>query len=243
MIIPVYNEARTLERCVRRILDTPPPVGPDGGALERVIVLVDDGSTDGSREAAGALGTAHAEIDVVLHRGNRGKGAAVATGLARALERGADVLLIHDADLEYDPADHAAAVAPILRGDADAVIGSRYAAPTRRVTRFWHRTANRGLTLISNMLSGLDLTDMECCTKVFTREVAERLAITETSFALEPELVANLARLRLEDGQGLRRLRIWEVPVSYDFRSAGEGKKITWRDGLDALRAMLKHNL
>lgn len=241
VLIPVYNEAATLEAAVQRVLHAPPPKHADGSDIDRVLLLVDDGSTDGSGPIVDALAETREQIITARHPSNRGKGAAVATGLAAALDAGADLVLIHDADMEYDPADHADAVAPIIAGDADAVIGSRYAGASRRVTRFWHRLANRSLTLLSNALSGLDLTDMECCTKVFTREVAAKLEITEPRFAVEPQLIAQLARMRV--GEANERARVWEVPVSYAYRSHAEGKKITWRDGVSAVRAIVKHNL
>ncbi len=241
VLIPVFNESATLEAAVRRVLDAPLPQHAEGPAIDRVLLLVDDGSTDGSGPIVDALAADHPEVVVTRHPQNRGKGAAVATGLRAALDQGADLVLIHDADMEYDPADHAGAVAPIIAGDADAVIGSRYAGANRRVTRFWHRLANRSLTFLSNALSGLDLTDMECCTKVFTREVAAQFRITEPRFAVEPQLIAQLARMRVGD-EG-RRARVWEVPVSYAYRSHAEGKKITWRDGISAVRAIVRHNL
>lgn len=237
VVIPVYNERATLAEIVARVERAGPPLLPSGEACPRVIVLVDDASSDGSadvvRELAGREGVAAA-----FHERNRGKGAAIRFGLARAAELGCDVVLIQDADLEYDPADHAALLRPILDGRADAVIGSRFLGQTHRVLYFWHSVANRGLTLLSNMLTNLNLTDVECCLKAFRADLSLRL--TEDRFGIEPELIAKLARARRPDGT---RARIYEVPVSYSGRTYAEGKKITWRDGVSAVRAILKHAL
>lgn len=247
VIIPVYNERGLLMRGLRRLLDTPPARGPDG-ALERRIVIVDDGSTDGTRELVDQLRLHPPEpgVQAVLHARNLGKGAAVRSGFAAALGslNPADVVLIHDADLEYDPADHPRLLAPILDGRADAVLGSRFLGETHRVLYFWHSVANRGLTLLSNALTNLNLTDIECCSKAFTRRVAEKIRIEEDRFGVEPELVAKLAKMRLPEGGPpayARHVRVYEVGVTYAGRTYDEGKKITWRDGVSALACIVKY--
>ena len=253
ILIPIYNEAPVLERSVERVRATTPPAGPGGEPMDRTIVLIDDGSTDGSAEIARRLAQRDG-IDCVLRQRNAGKGRAIADGLAAALERGTDAAIIQDADLEYDPADHARVLEPIVTGQADAVIGSRFIGQTHRVLYYWHSVGNRALTTLSNMLSNLNLTDMECGTKAFSRPVLDRLRITEPRFGVEPEIVAKLARMRLPDetpnetsdetsSGRVRPLRIYEVPVRYAGRTYAEGKKIGWRDGLEALRCIAQHNL
>ncbi|MEM9065463.1 MAG: glycosyltransferase family 2 protein [Planctomycetota bacterium] len=242
IVIPVYNEEPTLAEMFRRLEDAGDPRVPTGGYAERFFVLVDDGSTDTSKEIIRTLAT-NERVAAVYHKHNMGKGAAVASGFRTALQHGADAVLIHDADLEYDPCDHADVLAPILDGRADAVIGSRFIGRTHRVLYFWHYAANRLLTLISNVLTNLNLSDIECCSKAFTREVAQRLDIKERAFGVEPELVARCARMKIPDGDAQRPLRIFEVAVSYSGRTYAEGKKITWRDGLSAIRCILTYSL
>jgi glycosyltransferase involved in cell wall biosynthesis len=246
VVIPVYNEVRWLAVAVSRVLEVPPPRagrGMEGDALcERSIVLVDDGSTDGTDRIVKELGEKPG-IHAISHGVNRGKGAALRTGIGAALERGADVVIIHDADMEYDPWDHETALRPILDGRADAVIGSRFIGQTHRVLYFWHSIANRMITTFSNMLTNLNLTDIECCTKAATRDVMKRVTIEDDRFGVEPELVAKLAAMRLPSAEGERPLRIYEVPVSYAGRTYAEGKKIGWRDGVRALVAIVKYNL
>lgn len=240
LLVPVYNEERTLEQSVRRVLATELPPG----VTRRTIVLVDDGSADATPRLIALLkADAGSQLHAICHERNQGKGAAVRTALTAAIELGADLLLIHDADLEYDPVDHEAVLRPILDGRADAVIGSRFLGQTHRVLYYWHRVANLAITQFSNMMTNLNLTDIECCFKAFSRPVLERLKITENRFGVEPELVARLARMRIEDAGRTRPLRIFEVPVSYAGRTYEEGKKIGWRDGVSALRAIVKHNL
>lgn len=240
VVIPVYNERGTLSLLVDRLMATPPPAEPgSGGRCARVVVLVDDGSEDGSGDLVRELGSREG-FAFAVHEQNRGKGAALSTGLARALELGADVAIVQDADLEYDPAEHEAVLRPILDGRADAVIGSRFLGQTHRVLYYWHYVANRAITMFSNMLTNLNLTDVECCFKAFRREVLEQLRIEEPRFGVEPELVAKLSRMRLP---GTGALRVYEVPVSYSGRTYAEGKKITWRDGLSALRCIVKYNV
>lgn len=250
VVMPVYNEAGLLARSVDRVTATPAPLipGQAGRRCERVIILVDDGSTDGSRDLVRDLGQREGVVAVLADR-NRGKGAAIRLGLAEAVKHNADLAIIQDADLEYDPADHAAVLAPILDGRADAVIGTRFMGQTHRVLYYWHQLANRVISTLSNMLSNLNLSDIECGFKAFSRPVLDRLDLTEDRFGVEPEIVARLARMRLPDeaaapGSGrIRALRIYEVPVSYSGRTYAEGKKIGWRDGFEALWCIVRHNL
>ena len=223
VIVPVFDEAPTVDAAVEAILAAPLPEG-----VERRVLCIDDGSRDGSGEILQRLMNRHDNVDLVRHTENRGKGAAIATGLAHA---SGDIVMIHDADLEYDPADHVAVLEPILDGRADVVIGSRFLGQTHRVLYYWHFVANRFITLCSNLVTNLNLTDIECCTKAFRREVATHLTLREHRFGIEPEMVARFAKMRLEG----RRLRIYEVPVSYSGRTYQEGKKIGWRDGVRAL--------
>ncbi|MBY0308926.1 MAG: glycosyltransferase family 2 protein [Phycisphaerales bacterium] len=256
LLVPVYNEERALEHSVRRALRSPLPPG----VTRRTLVLIDDGSADSTPRI---LATLKAEPDSgphlhpIRHQANRGKGAAVRTALAAAIEIGADLLLVHDADLEYDPADHPRVLAPLIDGRADAVIGSRFLGDTHRVLYFWHSVANKVITTLSNVFTNLNLTDIECCSKAFTRQVALQLTLEEDRFGIEPELVAKLARVRLaapltpgapatpgsQPPSAARLPRIYEVAVSYAGRTYAEGKKITWKDGLAALGCILKYNL
>jgi len=259
VVIPVFNEARWIRAAVDRIEAVRPPFMGRGqqGAMrcERVLVLVDDGSTDGSAEIVKDLGQ-RPTVKSLSHSSNRGKGAALRTGIAGALREGADVVIIHDADLEYDPDDHEAMLRPILDGRADAVIGSRFLGQAHRVLYYWHAVANRFITTFSNMLTNLNLTDIECCLKAFRREVLEALTIEEDRFSVEPELIAKLAALKLRapanpNGPATTAsaptapvpARIYEVPVSYAGRTYADGKKITWPDGLRAVATITKYNL
>ena len=244
VVIPVYNERDTLPTLLERLERTTPPRRPDTGEpLARVIVLVDDGSTDGTRELVRSF-EGRTGVDVRLHDRNRGKGAALRTGFARAIELNADVVIVQDGDLEYDPADHGVVLAPILDGRADAVIGSRFIGQTHRVLYYWHAVANGVITTLSNMLTNLNLTDVECCFEAFRREIVQGLRLKENRFGIEPELVAKVARARVEEPPGRSRAaRIYEVAVSYAGRTYAEGKKITWRDAVSALRCILKYNL
>lgn len=240
VVVPVYNEIATIREAIAALRAASLPAG-----LEREIIAVDDGSTDGSAQALLELAEASGESgDLVVVRlpRNMGKGAALRAGLERSI---GDIVLIHDADLEYDPRDHAEALGPILSGRADAVIGTRFrGGPAQRTLYFWHSVANHLLTLFSNAVTNLNLTDIECCLKVFTREVASRLDLRERGFGVEPEIVAKLARMRLDNGpRGWRRLRIYEVAVSYSGRTYAEGKKIRWTDGLWAVWCVLRYGL
>lgn len=225
IIIPVYNEKATLEEIVRRVQASSPDV-------DKQIILVDDCSTDGSRDIAERLASERSNIKLVKHDRNQGKGAALRTGLGSA---DGEIVLIQDADLEYDPAEYPRLIAPITAGNADVVFGSRFiGGDAHRVLYFWHSVANRFITLLSNCFTNLNLTDIECCYKVFTRDVAKQLTIEENGFGIEPELTARVAKLRC---------RVYEVGVSYAGRTYEQGKKITWEDGVWALVCIVKYNL
>lgn len=248
--MPVFNEVKLVERALDRIVACAAPKDAAGNALDRVIVIVDDGSTDGTAEIVKRLGEharAGVEICAELSSPNRGKGAAIRRGIDTALDRQADIVLIHDADLEYDPMDHVAMLAPILDGRADAVIGSRFLGQTHRVLYFWHSLANRAITTLSNIFTNLNLSDIECCLKAFSRDVAHAIDLREDRFGIEPEIVAQLAGMTIEDDSGgtktERKLRIFEVPVTYSGRTYSEGKKIRWQDGIEAVAVIVKRNL
>jgi len=228
IVIPVYNEAPTLQALVERVL------AADTLGLAREVVLVDDGSADGSGGVARDLARAHATIRVLAHHRNRGKGAALRTGLAAAT---GDLVLIQDADLEYDPADYPALLAPLVAGQADVIYGSRFHPEARPVTPHpGQRLANRVLTALSNACTGLRLTDMETGYKVLRRDLVDRLRLREDRFGVEPELTAKLARLR-------PRPRVVEVPIRFEGRGRQAGKKIGWRDGLRAIYCIARYNL
>jgi len=228
VIVPAYNERPTVEQLLARVAAAPLPEG-----MEREIVVVDDGSTDGTRELLAELAGRGepAPFRLVLHEENRGKGAAVRTGLAAGT---GDVLLIQDADLEYDPREYPRLLGPILEGEADVVFGSRFLGGPHRVLFFWHYLGNRFLTTLSNMLTDLNLSDMETCYKVFRREVLDGVELRSNRFGIEPELTAKVAR---------RGARIFEVPISYRGRTYAEGKKIGWKDGVAAIWSILRYNL
>ena len=223
IVIPCYNEVATLEQVIDSVLGVL--------AAEKEVIIVDDGSTDGTAELI--RNKLESRVDrVIFHDRNQGKGAALRSGFAVAT---GDVILVQDADLEYDPRDYARLLAPILEGRADVVFGSRFiGGESHRVFFFWHSVVNRALTLLSNMLTDLNLTDMEVCYKVFRREVLQQIEIEEDGFGFEPEITAKVARLGC---------RIYEVGVSYAGRTYSEGKKIGWRDGLRAMWCILKYNL
>ena len=223
VVMPVYNEERTLEEIVRAVLATP---------FEKELILVDDASADRSREIMERLASEHEEIRCLRHERNQGKGAALRTGFAEAT---GDIVLIQDADLEYDPNDYQVLLAPIQEGKADVVFGSRFVGGRyARVHLYWHYLGNRGLTFFSNLFTNLNLTDMETCYKVFRRDVAQQLDIRSKSFAVEPEITAKVARLKA---------RVYEVPISYSGRDYSEGKKIGLKDAFVALWAIVRWGL
>ncbi len=228
VVIPVFNEMRTLEQVIKRVQAAP---------VEKEIILVDDYSNDGSRELVQSLAE-QPNVRAVLHDYNQGKGAALRSGFAAAT---GDVVLIQDADLEYDPNDYPKLLGPIVANDADVVYGSRFAGgETHRVLYFWHSMGNRFLTLLSNMMTNLNLTDMEVCYKVFRREIIQSIDLKENRFGFEPEVTARLARFRKPDGSPLK---IFEVGISYAGRTYEEGKKIGWRDGVRAIWCIIRYNL
>ena len=230
IVIPVYNENATLAKIVERVCSV------DTG-FERELILVDDGSTDGTRALYPELQQRWSaeRLEVILQPENRGKGAALRAGFAKTT---GDIILIQDADLEYDPHDYPALLAPILAGKADVVYGSRFAGgEAHRVHLFWHMLGNQFLTLLSNMLTNLNLTDMETCYKVFKAEVIKSLNLQANRFDFEPEITAKIAR-RQPSG---KRWRIFEVGISYAGRDYEEGKKITWRDGCQAIWTIVKY--
>jgi glycosyltransferase involved in cell wall biosynthesis len=217
VVIPVYNEVRTIEEVVARVRAIP---------LEKEILIVDDGSTDGTRQRLEDI-VRHDDVKVLYQERNKGKGAALRTGFAAAT---GDVVIIQDADLEYDPRDYTALLEPILDGRADVVYGSRFLGGPHRVLFFWHYVGNRVLTLMSNAVSNLNLTDMETGYKVFRREILNDLPLRSNRFGFEPEFTVKVAK---------RMLRVYEVPISYSGRTYAEGKKITWRDGIAAIFTIL----
>ena len=223
IVIPCYNEVATLEKVIDAVLEA--PIG------SKEVIVVDDGSTDGTSELIRNK-LEQRVARVIFHEKNQGKGAALRSGFAVAT---GDVVLVQDADLEYDPRDYDNLLAPIAAGKADVVYGSRFAGgEAHRVFFFWHYTVNRGLTLLSNILTNLNLTDMEIGYKAFRREVLQEITIEENRFGFEPEITAKVARLHY---------RVYEVGVSYSGRTYSEGKKIGWRDGVHAVWCILKYNL
>lgn len=221
VVIPVYNEMGT----IREICDSVKAV-----EIDKEIILVDDCSTDGTREILREL--ADETTRVLTHDRNMGKGAALRTGFKNVT---GDIVIIQDADLEYDPSQYHKLIQPILDGKADVVYGSRFVTGDyRRVLFFWHSLGNKFLTLLSNMFTNLNLTDMETCYKVFRREVLEKITIEENRFGFEPEITAKVAKMDL---------RIYEIGISYSGRTYKEGKKIGWKDGISAFKCILKYNL
>ncbi|MBW2271786.1 MAG: glycosyltransferase family 2 protein [Deltaproteobacteria bacterium] len=221
--IPVYNEAGTIAALVDRVQAVP---------LEKELVIVDDCSTDGSREKLAELEASHQNLRVIRHEFNQGKGAALRTAFAAA--RG-EIVVIQDGDLEYNPDEYPKLIRPILDGNADVVYGSRFAGgESHRVLYFWHSLGNKALTLLSNIFTDLNLTDMETCYKVFRREVLQSITIEENRFGFEPEITAKVSQ---------QRWRIYEVGISYAGRTYEEGKKIGWRDGVRAIWCILKYNI
>lgn len=221
IVIPVFNERTTLPALLESVARV---------SLDKEILIVDDGSTDGTREYLKDMAQNPGEgVRVLFHDRNRGKGAALRTGF-REVE--GDIVIIQDADLEYDPQDYPALLKPILDGRADVVYGSRFLGGPHRVLFFWHYLGNKILTLISNMLTNLNLSDMETCYKVFRSEVIKNLTFTSDGFAIEAEMTVKIARAGY---------RVYETPISYSGRDYSEGKKITWKDAFPTLWALVKH--
>src|SRR6202521_4460124 len=223
VVMPVYNERATLREVVQKVLSVP---------MEIELICVDDGSRDGSREILAELQSEYPQIRVVLQPYNMGKGAALRRGIQEAT---GDFVIIQDADLEYDPAEYPLMLEPLVQGKADVVFGSRFlgTAP-HRVLYFWHSVGNRALPLLSNCLTNINLSDMETCYKVFRREVIQSIPIEENRFGFEPEITVKVAR---------RKLRIYEVGISYWGRTYEEGKKIGWKDGVRAVWCLLKYSI
>ena len=222
VVMPVYNEVEHIEKIVQAVLAV---------KVDKELVIVDDCSKDGTRDKLAAIAKLPG-VRVLYHDVNQGKGAALRTGFAAAT---GDLVLVQDADLEYDPQEYPTLLAPILSGKADVVFGSRFVGgDSHRVLYFWHSLGNRFLTLFSNMMTNLNLTDMETCYKVFRRDLLQKITIRENRFGFEPEITAKVAKLKC---------RIYEVGISYAGRTYEEGKKIGWKDGIRALWCILKYNL
>ncbi len=216
--MPVYNEAATIERIIAKV---------QAAQIDKEIIIIDDFSKDGSREKIQEIEKTRDNIKAIYHDHNQGKGAALRSGFAIAA---GDIIIIQDADLEYDPQDYPELVRPILDGVADVVYGSRFSGRPRRVMFFWNMVGNRFLTLLSNALNDIDLTDMETCYKVFKRDVIAQLELKSNRFGFEPEFTAKIAK---------KKFRICEVPIRYSGRGYKEGKKITWIDGITAVISIL----
>jgi glycosyltransferase involved in cell wall biosynthesis len=232
IIMPVYNETRTLHKILARVVRTP---------LRKELIIVDDGSTDGTveilrdtsslKQTLSQEAEADFELKILFHERNKGKGSAIRTAIPAIT---GDIALIQDADLEYDPSEYPLLISPILEGRADVVYGSRFMGSPRRVLFFWHMVGNQFLTLLSNMLTNLNLTDMEVGYKVFRTDVLKQITLRSNRFDFEPEVTARIAH---------GGFRIYEVPVSYAGRTYAEGKKINWKDGFHALQAIVRYNL
>jgi len=219
IVMPVFNERNTIKEILRRVRKV------DLGDLEREIVVVDDGSSDGTRDILAM--EEDSVTRVIYHAENSGKGAAVRTGFAAAT---GDLIIIQDADLEYDPEDYPNLLEPVLKGKAQVVYGSRFTGPRKNML-FWHFVGNRFLALVTNILYNTTLSDMETCYKLFAREVLEGIELKSNHFDIEPEITAKILK---------KKIRIFGVPISYAGREIEEGKKITWRDGIPAMWALIK---
>jgi glycosyltransferase involved in cell wall biosynthesis len=220
VVIPAYNEKTTIMKVIEKVAATP---------FDKEIIIVDDCAKDGTRELLKELD--RPDTRVYFHEVNQGKGAALRTGFSKVE---GDIVIIQDADLEYTPDDYGILTKPIIEGNADVVYGSRFQGGVHRCHLFWHYVVNKLLTLFSNMLTNINVTDMETCYKVFKREVVDKLEITSNRFGVEPEMTAKIAQMKC---------RIYEVPISYFGRDYAEGKKIGWKDGLQAIWCIIKFNI
>jgi glycosyltransferase involved in cell wall biosynthesis len=224
IVIPVYNERKTILQVLSQVVEAP------CSGLKKEIIIVDDHSTDGTREILKENKDGQDGVRVLFHERNRGKGAALRTGIAHTT---GDIVLIQDADLEYNPFEYPKLLAPILEGKADVVYGSRFAGgESKRVLYYWHSVGNKFLTTLSNMFTNINLTDMETCYKVFRGEIIRKIRIEEDRFGFEPEVTSKVARIGC---------RIYEVGISYSGRTYAEGKKINWKDGVRAIWCILKY--
>ncbi|MGB8352725.1 MAG: glycosyltransferase family 2 protein [Chthoniobacteraceae bacterium] len=219
--MPVYNEEATVASVVAVVLQQP---------CVQELVIVDDCSSDGSWAELQKIALTESRVKIFHQEVNQGKGAALRVGISKA---GSSLVLIQDADLEYDPNEYETLITPILSGKADVVFGTRFAGGAHRVLYYWHFVGNRLLTMLSNMATNLNLTDMETCYKVFRREIIQKITIEENRFGFEPEITAKVSKMEV---------RIYEVPISYYGRTYAEGKKINWRDGFSALRCIFRYN-
>ncbi|SRR5579883_2154072 len=231
IVIPVYNEERYIENVLRAVLES----DIESLGVTKEIIVVNDSSSDGTAAVLAHI-TDIPCMRVIAHSHNQGKGAALRTGFANAT---GDIILVQDSDLEYDPQEYSKLIRPILEDKADVVFGSRFAGgEPHRVLYYWHSVGNRFLTQLSNMFTDLNLTDMETCYKIFRREVIREFDIKESRFGFEPEITAKVAKLARTKG-----CRIFEVGISYNGRTYKEGKKISWKDGISAVRCILQYNL
>ena len=229
IIIPVFNEEKFIAKLYSRVLQV--ELQPD---VIKEIIIIDDGSSDGTKNII--RGFADANTTIIEKESNSGKGACIRLGLEKA---SGDIILIQDADLEYDPNEYPKLLEPIISGKAEVVYGSRFkGGEAHRILYYWHSLGNKFLTFFSNILTDLNLSDMECCYKVFRREIIQQINLVENRFGFEPEVTAKLAKLSKKD-----KCRIYEVGVSYSGRTYKEGKKINWKDGLAAIKCILKYNL
>ncbi|NNE38060.1 MAG: glycosyltransferase family 2 protein [Gammaproteobacteria bacterium] len=224
VIIPCFNELATIERLVKQVHQS--------SVENKQIIVVDDGSTDGTRELINEK--LHSLIDIILfHESNQGKGAAIRTGIEKAT---GDYVIVQDADLEYNPAEYQLMLQPVIKNNADVVFGSRFlGGESHRVLYFWHSVGNKFLTLLCNMVSDLNLTDMETCYKLFRREIIQKIELKENRFGFEPEVTIKLSRIP--------EIKIYEVGISYAGRTYAEGKKINWQDGVSAIFSIFKYGI